>query len=169
MSSGKSSWETHHRGVDSMTTETGLIWPVLQHGITSADVRAAQYLLNCRGFETDVSGTFDDPTREAVLSFQAHVGVAETGKIDKDTWDYLTNEQSEVGFNHHTDRVDCVRAAQVELRKQKAEPNVDVTGDFDKDITAKAVMNFQHRVHGDEDGIVGPSTWANLVCRKPPS
>lgn len=152
-----------------MGTQTDLIWPVLKHGLTSPDVRAAKYLLNCRGFDTNVSDKFDDPTRDAVLAFQADMGIAETGKIDGDTWDYLTNKKSEVGHNHHTDRADCVRAAQVELRKQKAEPHVDVTGDFDKETTKKAVINFQNRVGGDPDGIVGSSTWANLVCRKPPS
>lgn len=152
-----------------MVTQSSLIWPLLKLGSTGADVRAAQYLLTCRGCATDATGTFDQPTAHATSDFQAKVGIEpQTGEIDEDTWDFLTNNDSTVGMNTRPKKPNCVKAAQIELRKQKARPLVDVTGDFDQD-TEDAAKDFQRRVGGDQDGIVGPATWKNLVCRKPPS
>jgi peptidoglycan hydrolase-like protein with peptidoglycan-binding domain len=45
---------------------------------------------------------------------------------------------------------------------------VTVDGIFGRNTKA-ATIDFQNRVGGDPDGIVGPATWKNLICRRPPS
>lgn len=142
------------------------IWPLLKMGVTSKDVTAAQHLLTCRGYPTEITGTFDDNTASATSDFRDHVELPPGTEIDDDTWDYLTNFT--LTQQNAPQKRECVRAAQVELIKQKAKPPLQVNGKFDDDMKM-AVKHFQHRVKGDETGEVNPPTWKNLVGRKPPS
>jgi peptidoglycan hydrolase-like protein with peptidoglycan-binding domain len=154
--------------------ESDLTWPVLKLGFTSVDVTAAKHLLTCRGFPADAGGTFDGPTEfddtagRAASDFRSKMGLTPKKEIDGDTWDYLTNDESMVSEDSSPQMRDCVIAAQIELRKQKARPMVTVDGIFGSNTKA-ATIDFQNRVGGDPDGIVGPATWKNLVCRRPPS
>ena len=68
---------------------------VLQPGDTGELVHLTQVLMNLAGRRFDnlpqiaVSGTFDAATEEAVRQLQAISGLAQTGRLDRDTWNRL--------------------------------------------------------------------------------
>lgn len=56
----------------------------------SPDVKLLQEILLARGWRIDVTGKFDDRTREVVRQFQDEKGIdPATGKVDAKTWDAL--------------------------------------------------------------------------------
>lgn len=64
-----------------------LLLPVLQSGARGEAVTAAQKLLAKKRRTTlEASGTFDAATRTAVLAFQRHMGLQETGRLNLNTW-----------------------------------------------------------------------------------
>jgi peptidoglycan hydrolase-like protein with peptidoglycan-binding domain len=142
-----------------------LKWPLLKLQSNSPEVKVLQHLLTCRGHRTDISGHFDKHTEDAVKEFQKSVHLSPVdGQVGNDTWDYLTDNDSTIKEN--SNKPDCVKATQLELVKHNLlDPNA-VDGKFGHHTT-DAVKKFQKRVGGDQDGIVGPNTWKNLVCRKP--
>lgn len=71
------------------TTETP--WKDLKKGTSGADVRQAQQALAALGFyDGKQDGNFSKAFEEAVLAFQKDWGLAETGVIDRDTFETLT-------------------------------------------------------------------------------
>src|SRR5262245_65746166 len=70
------------------------------------------------------------------------------------------------GFDHTSPELrDEVKALQTELNHEGFALEVD--GLFGRD-TESAVKQFQREHHLDDDGVVGPLTWAALLGTKPP-
>ncbi|MES9521980.1 peptidoglycan-binding domain-containing protein [Streptomyces capoamus] len=113
-----------------------------------------QYLLNAHGAALTVDSRFGTTTRNAVVSFQNSQGLTPDGMVGPNTWKHLvvTVRQGDSGA--------AVRAAQDELKAHGAAVTVD--GRFG-DGTRKAVLAFQKSRKLTPDGVIGASTWMNLV------
>jgi peptidoglycan hydrolase-like protein with peptidoglycan-binding domain len=124
-------------------------------GNRGADVLAIQHLLNASGHAVSATGVFDTATTAAVRAFQTAKGLGVDGIVGPQTWGALapTVRAGSSG--------DAVRALQVELNA-KRRLSLPVNGSFDA-ATDTAVRNFQTHAGIGVDGIVGPTTWKNLV------
>ena len=74
----------------SLPSVTRIKWPVIQDGDGGAEVRAMQAALTNAGFycgEEDMQWwQVGEPTRQALLTFQASVNLPQTGVCDQQTW-----------------------------------------------------------------------------------
>ena len=59
--------------------------PDVQSTFKSGGVQKMQEALKEKGYEVDATGTFDEPTKDALISFQKGEGLAETGLPDRET------------------------------------------------------------------------------------
>lgn len=125
------------------------------NGNRGTDVVAIQYLLNHRGYTVAVDGIFGSQTDTAVRSFQAASGLAVDGIVGPQTWSSL------VATVRRGDSNDAVRAVQNSLN-EKMNAGLVVDGIFGS-LTESAVRSFQTHAGITSDGIVGPTTWKNLV------
>lgn len=124
-------------------------------GNRGADVLAIQHLLTHHGHATGADGVFGPATTTAVRGFQSAKGLSVDGIVGPNTWAALTPtlRQGATGA--------AVRALQVQLN-EKRRLSLSVNGTFDA-ATANAVRSFQTHAGIASDGIVGPTTWRNLV------
>jgi peptidoglycan hydrolase-like protein with peptidoglycan-binding domain len=120
-------------------------------GNRGTDVRTIQYLLNL----SQVDGIFGSGTDTAVRNFQASRGLPSDGIVGPDTWNALV-PTIRLGNSGN-----AVSALQNQLN-EKRNAGLAVTGVFDS-ATDTAVRNFQSHAGIGADGIVGPTTWRNLV------
>ncbi|ABX07821.1 Peptidoglycan-binding domain 1 protein (plasmid) [Herpetosiphon aurantiacus DSM 785] len=128
----------------------GAFFHTLSKGNRGTDVKALQYLL-----AIDADGVFGDATVTAVKRFQGRKGLTADGIVGPATWDALT-ETVRPG-----DSGNAVKAIQTELNaKHKAGLTVD--GKFGAG-TEQAVKQFQRHVGITADGIVGSTTWKQLI------
>ena len=127
----------------------------LSTGNRGVDVLAAQYLLQARNISVAADGIFGSGTATAVRSFQAGSGLAQDGVVGPQTWDalVLTVHQGSTG--------PAVRAVQLQLNK-KRRLSLAVDGVFGSG-TAAAVRSFQTHAGISADGVVGATTWRNLI------
>ena len=65
--------------------------PLQENHEYSDDVRQLQLLLNRAGFESLCNGYFMGSTAADVRRFQQAAGLEETGIVDQETWDRLSN------------------------------------------------------------------------------
>jgi peptidoglycan hydrolase-like protein with peptidoglycan-binding domain len=133
-------------------------WHNLGEGDRGVDVTTVQFLLRSGGATTlTTDGVFGPATTTAVKARQKAAGLAQSGVVDGPTWAVLapTIRQGSSG--------DAVRALQTAL-KAKRTPSLAVTGTFDATLTT-AVKSFQSFAQLNADGVVGPTTWTNLVWR----
>lgn len=124
-------------------------------GNRGVDVHAIQYLLRHRGHSVAVDGIFGSGTVSAVRSFQSSNGLGVDGIVGPATWGKLvvTVRRGSTG--------DAVRALQMQLN-QKRRLGLAVDGIFGAG-TESAVISFQSHAGIGADGIVGPTTWRNLI------
>lgn len=124
-------------------------------GNRGVDVQAIQYLLTAAGYPAAADGVFGSGTNTAVRNFQAARGLAVDGVVGPNTWGALavTIRQGSSG--------NAVRALQVQLNAKRGAGLV-VDGVFGSG-TNTAVRNFQSHAGIGVDGVVGPTTWRNLV------
>ncbi len=127
----------------------------LSTGNRGVDVLAAQYLLQARNISVTADGVFGSGTAAAVRSFQAASGLTQDGVVGAQTWGalVLTVRQGDSG--------PAVRALQAQLNK-KRRLALAVDGVFGSG-TASAVRTFQSHAGITADGVVGPTTWRNLI------
>ncbi len=129
-------------------------WPVSARGDRDVNARAVQYLLLAHGFPLSADGVFGRATEQALRQFQAAHRLVASGKTNDATWEGLLVP---VRLGSHGP---AVKAAQVELRNDGYGVAVDgVFGPRMKD----AVRKLQARTGHTADGIVGRSTWFELV------
>jgi peptidoglycan hydrolase-like protein with peptidoglycan-binding domain len=125
-------------------------------GNRGTDVKAIQYLLSI-----SPSGVFDSSTESAVRNFQQAWGLSVDGIVGPATWDRL------IVTVRYGNSGNAVRAVQT-LLNEKVNARLTVNGTFDA-ATDSAVRNFQsHAQLSPVDGIVGPTTWKNLIWHYEP-
>ncbi|MDQ3401832.1 MAG: penicillin-insensitive murein endopeptidase [Actinomycetota bacterium] len=137
------------------TAFPGAFFPTQSTGNRGADVLVAQYLLQHHGRQLTADGIFGSGTDASVRDFQRAKGISVDGVVGPGTWGHLavTIQQGATG--------PAVRALQVGLNAKRRTNNA-VTGTFDA-ATRTAVVAFQQHSGISADGIVGPTTWRNLV------
>lgn len=124
-------------------------------GNRGEDVKAIQYLLRARGYSVSADGVFGTGTESAVKSFQSSVGLTADGIVGPNTWGKLviTVKRGSSG--------EAVKAVQ-NLLNHKRGAGLAVDGVFGSG-TESAVKTFQSHAGISSDGIVGSTTWKNLV------
>ncbi|GAA4908400.1 penicillin-insensitive murein endopeptidase [Streptomyces coeruleoprunus] len=130
-------------------------FPTQSAGNRGSDVTALQYLLNARGQSVGADGVFGSGTKSAVVAFQGANGLTADGIVGPATWGKLvvTVQQPDSG--------PAVKAVQ-HLLNAKRGAGLTVDGVFGSGTTA-AVKSFQSHAGLGADGIVGPTTWRNLL------
>ena len=159
-------------------------------GSSGEQVQYVQYYLGLVGYFDDnvplidVTGYYDENTKNAVTAFQNTQGLEPTGILDRDTWNALVKAYNQIlstssdaikeqGYELYPGRVltqgmqgEDVRALQTLLQRAAAKdntiPSVEVTGVFDK-ATEQAVRNLQQRAGYKNSGAVGALTWDYIV------
>lgn len=124
-------------------------------GNRGVDVLAIQYLLQARGQSLTADGAFGSGTATAVKNFQSSRGLTADGIVGPNTWGALvmTVQQGSSG--------PAVKALQAQLNA-KRRLSLAVDGIFGSG-TQSAVVAFQQHAGITADGIVGPTTWRNLI------
>ena len=161
----------------------------LQKGDTGIYVAAMQYFLNfVSAFTTDftdvpISGTFDEATKEQVLSFQNYAGLPVTGIMDEQTWNVLFDQYRGIveslpdsafegiarpfpGFVLRIgNRGEDVRTIQeyinVLANRYDSVPEIAADGIYGPE-TRDAVYAIQSLFGLTVDGDVDPITWARI-------
>ncbi len=136
-------------------------WPVEQRmpvneELPGADatVRAVQYLLAAHGLPVAPDGFFRHGTEAALRQFQTAHHLVASGKTNNPTWEAL------IVPLHLGSRGAAVKAAQTEFRD--AGYAVAVDGVFGPEMKA-VTKTFQVRTAHTADGVIGRSTWYELV------
>ncbi len=128
----------------------------------------------------NIDGIFGSDTESAVRSFQRAYGIPETGVVDENTWDTLSDAYLGILESYPPQFLaedyspypgtplvqgssgDAVRALQTRLKfisgVYENVPDVEVTGTFDE-ATARAVDAFLVDLGLPARGFVGPGTW----------
>ena len=136
-------------------------FPVLQQGQTSEEVRALQWLLNCKGIRLSVPSHFGPRTYSAVRTYQSAHRLYADGAVGAATWtDLLSRAQVRYG-----DRNDCVKAAQVLLNKYHRPyhfADLPISGYFGPS-TRSALHTVQARDHVAPTDTITVTTWSILL------
>ena len=129
---------------------SGAFFHVVSQGNRGTDVQALQYLLNI-----GANGDFGASTTAAVKSFQSSRGLGADGVVGPATWGAL------LPTVRRGDTNSAVKALQAQLNA-KRNAGLTVDGNFGAGTEA-AVKSFQSHAGLGADGIVGPTTWKNLI------
>jgi peptidoglycan hydrolase-like protein with peptidoglycan-binding domain len=129
---------------------SGAFFHTVSQGNRGTDVQALQYLLNI-----GVDGVFGSGTATAVKNFQASKGLSADGVAGPATWAAAVTTVR-LGSSGN-----AVKALQVELNA-KRNAGLTVDGAFGAGTEA-AVKSFQTHAGLGADGVVGPTTWKNLI------
>ena len=163
---------------------------VLQLGDSGIGVRAMQYYLAYLGFFLpeipliNITGVFDEQTKNAVIAFQKLYGISPDGIVGRNTWNYMQWVYSELianlpkNYREFTDEIypgkfilpgdtgKEVRIIQENLKKISERdpyiPMVEVTGTFDT-ATENAVKAIQAQLGFEQSGVVGPIIWSYVI------
>jgi hypothetical protein len=87
--SGKRQWKAVGGGVRAEAIAPYDSYPTLRVGSKGDMVAWAQQLLAGGGFTTEISGYFEEPTRQALVAFQTSRGILASGVLDPLTWPHL--------------------------------------------------------------------------------
>lgn len=164
----------------------------LNLGDSGAEVRALQYYLAFLGYfypqlpPIEITGFFDEATRDAVFTFQSEYGLPVTGTVDIGTYytveniyrqavaDLPADYRSAIGepypgrFLVEGDRGEEVRVIQGYInriaRVDTAVPEIAVDGDFGP-RTKAAVIAIQAQLGIEQNGAIGPVEWSEIITR----
>ena len=143
----------------------------------------------------DITASYDDMTKRAILELQKRMGIQETGMVDRALWNRIYM------LSHQKRNIEVARASRQEdsmdessnvlqegssgkfvydlqkylntvAEKYPIISKLSVDGDFGPKTKA-AVLAFQKLFHLEEDGIVGQITWDTLYSislgKQPPT
>lgn len=161
----------------------------LAEGSSGNEVRLVQYFLNVIAEFNDFiptvesDGYYGAATSASVRAFQKSAGIAQSGIVDKATWDALYSRYTSVvaslpdGYLQNNTAIypgtvmrrgmsgNNIRLLQTYLSKisqyNTMIPHVNVTGYFGTD-TERAVLAFQQEYGLSPKGVVGLSTWNEI-------
>lgn len=164
----------------------------MRMGSEGPDVESVQYYLAFLGYfypqlpPINITGFFNEETRDAVFTFQSVYGLPVTGVVDANTFytiereyqnavaDLPANYQSAIGepypgrFLTLGDRGESVRIIQEYFNRIAANdpaiPTIAVDGIFGEETRA-AVTAFQKQLGIEENGAIGPAEWAEIILR----
>jgi len=165
------------------------IRPTLRLGSTGSAVSEIQAMLILLGYlEAPVDGRYQEPTEEAVKTFQADVGLTDDGIVGPATWEKLLPNPSTEFTPPAVPETPVAEATPDEteedapielpiLRKGMTGPAVtrvqetlSARGFYNGAIdgifgpgTEAAVKAFQSSAQLAADGVVGPATWGALL------
>lgn len=174
-------------------SEAQRIFPeALRYGDRGGGVQVVQYYLAFLGFflpqlpPIEVTGVFDDATRDAVYTFQSYAGLPIDGVVGRDTWDALQDNYAQVVNNLPAqyqqylsqiypgrylvvgDRGESVRQLQQSLRRiaqsDPSIPLIEVDGVYGP-ATQAAVLAMQRQLGLEPTGAVGPILWQAIMTR----
>ena len=174
-------------------SEAQRIFPeTLRYGDRGGGVQVVQYYLAFLGFflpqlpPIEVTGIFDDATRDAVYTFQSYAGLPIDGVVGRDTWDALQDNYAQVVNNLPAqyqqylsqiypgrylvvgDRGESVRQLQQSLRRiaqsDPSIPLIEVDGVYGP-ATQAAVLAMQRQLGLEPTGAVGPILWQAIMTR----
>ncbi len=174
-------------------TEAQRVFPeILRYGDRGGGVQVVQYYLAFLGFflpqlpPIEVTGVFDDATRDAVYTFQSYAGLPIDGIVGRDTWNALQDNYAQVVNNLPAqyqqylsqiypgrylvvgDRGESIRQLQQNLRRiAQADPNIpliEVDGIYGP-ATQAAVLAMQRQLGMEQTGAVGPILWQTIMTR----
>lgn len=165
---------------------------VLQLGDSGIGVRSLQYYLAYLGYFLpeipliQITGVFDNQTRDAVIAFQQLYGLTPDGIVGRDTWNFLQWAYAELIGNLPSDYQQFageiypgrfivagdtgsyVTTIQTNLRNiaqnDPSIPMIEVTGTYDE-VTENAVRALQAQLGVDPTGVVGPVLWSEIITR----
>jgi peptidoglycan hydrolase-like protein with peptidoglycan-binding domain len=162
-------------------TPTPTIEALLEPGDSGDRVRELQSRLKqLQWYDPNISGDYDETTREAVSGFQGKRGFEVTGVVDQETWDKLVSMSRQPTDDEMHNRIvpgptiigpgstgDRVRELQARL-KQIGWLSGEVTANYGS-ATSTAVAGFQTKRGIPSTGEVDQRTWDRLVAmtRKP--
>ena len=136
-------------------------WPTIAYDPDqSLDVvRTVQWMLKARNYDigpTGVDGYFGPHTLAAVITFQIHQHLQDSGNVDGPTWERLIipSQLGSLGGQ--------VAALQERLQAFGFLPKQTASGDFDPQ-TEQAVRRFQQHMHLAEQDSADLNTWCVLV------
>jgi peptidoglycan hydrolase-like protein with peptidoglycan-binding domain len=138
-----------------------LAHPTIKIGSQGSAVRLAQRRLKARAYYDPpgrVDGWFGPKTERAVKSYQRHRDLDADGIIGPRTWARL--DPPTVQSGSEGDAVELLQRLLKQTNVDRWDPGA-VDGDFGPN-TERAVKNFQRDTSLEDDGIVGPETWAML-------
>lgn len=138
-------------------------YPDLESGATGDEVAAAECLLLRQGHLEESDSTYDDATVTAVKAFQAAVGLADSGNVDKATWTALLSAGTTPLLQSGSSGADVERVQRSMIAALGA--TLDIDGDFGP-ATEAAVREYQTSRGLAVDGAVGPETWTALQAGK---
>jgi peptidoglycan hydrolase-like protein with peptidoglycan-binding domain len=130
-------------------------YPTQSAGNRGADVLAAQYLLQHHNHGAGADGVFGSGMVAAVRAFQTARQLGADGVVGPQTWGALVVTLREGSSGA------AVRALQVQLNA-KRRLSLPVDGVFGSG-TRTAVVAFQRHAGIGDDGVVGATTWRNLL------
>jgi len=174
-------------------SEAQRVYPrVLQLGDSGLGVRTIQYYLAFLGYiwtllaPISITGTFDEATRNAVLTFQQRSGLKVDGIVGRETWNALQRAYNATLANLPADyqafagdiypgrflalgdsgsEVTKIQEYLLAIsRNDPSVPAVEVTGTFDA-ATENAVKALQRQLGYAQNGVVGPILWSEIVTR----
>ena len=174
-------------------SEVDRIFPnVLRIGDSGVGVRTLQYYLAFIGYfisdlpQVAVTGVFDEATQNAVIAFQQKYNLTPDGIVGRSTWNdiaYVYNRVlSELPEDYRQyiseiypgrflvlgDTGSYVTVLQENLQRisqnDASIPAVEVTGTFDA-ATENAVKALQAQLGLEQNGVVGPVVWSEIITR----
>jgi GH24 family phage-related lysozyme (muramidase)/peptidoglycan hydrolase-like protein with peptidoglycan-binding domain len=140
----------------------------LKQGATGSGVKTLQDALVKTGFMTRAEvntgyGTFGAKTEAALKSFQASVGLEQTGAVGPKTKHAIESVLAGVGQNKNAD-ANVINAAQQKLAAGKFLSAADAKAEAGvyRPKTEAAVKAFQAKNNIQQTGVIGPQTFAAL-------
>lgn len=164
----------------------------LRIGDSGPSIRVLQYYLAFLGYffpelpPIAITGFFNEETRDAVYTFQRLYGLPVTGIVNRETWNRIqelyNSAVSDLPISYQTvlgapypgrflergDTGEAVTLIQQNLNRIAASdpaiPPVAVTGVYDE-ATENAVRALQRQSGFEENGIIGPVLWSDILTR----